>query len=113
MNEKYKEEIEKILRKAEGIDELCSQLDQVAEATERIAKIASNLAMDLMNELASTIEHLKPLTFEETLRLMPIFAGVLEDAKREKEIGFTKALLIIFCMGRAYEKYLELHKRSP
>jgi len=109
----YKEEIEKILREAEGIDELRSQLDQIAEATVRIAKIASGLAVDLLNELASITEHLKPLTFEETLKLMPIFACVLEDAERGKETGFIKALLVIFSMGRAYEKYREIHGRSP
>jgi len=111
MDEKYKEEIEKILRDAEGVDELYSQLDQVGKAVGKIAEVASNLALDVLNELTPMIEHLKPLTFEEALKLTTVFAWVMKKA--EEDSNLAEGFLIIFSMGRAYEKYLEIHGKSP
>jgi len=113
MDERYREEIEEILRKLDSIAELRSQAEQVFEALGKIAEITGKLAVETAEELHSVIDHLKPLTFEEALRLMPVFAWVLEDAEKGKETDLIKALLIIFSMGRAYEKYREIHGKSP
>jgi len=109
LDERLRKEIEGILGEAGEARKLYSQADQALEALSKFAETASKLAVEMLQELLSVVDRLKPFTPGETAKVLPLLISVLKD----ESLDMDETLLIIFVLGRAYERYLEVHGRGP